>query len=122
MSARHIQLIINIMQYYFIMTIEMFIKQVADISHGIKRIEENQKQIFHQLSKIEEAVWEKKKEELNSLFLKEEEVAKLLGLSRRTLRNKRSFGEIAFIKISNHIFYERVEVERFLKERRIRII
>jgi hypothetical protein len=113
MSARHIQLIINIMQYYFIMTIEMFIKQVADISHGIKRIEENQKQIFHQLSKIEELI---------SLFLKEEEVAKLLGLSRRTLRNKRSFGEIAFIKISNHIFYERVEVERFLKERRIRII
>src|SRR5690242_18602518 len=56
--------------------------------------------------------------ELDSL-LDEREVAKLLRISRYTVRNERLRGKIGYIQVGSKIFYDRSQVADYLRAWRV---
>lgn len=52
---------------------------------------------------------------LSKTVLNREEVCKLTGLSKSTIYKLTHFGRIPFYKKAKHLFFDRVEVENWLK-------
>ena len=48
-----------------------------------------------------------------------EEVAKMLDVSKRTLQNYRDTGKISFSQVGRKIYYQRRDVELFIKKNKI---
>lgn len=63
-------------------------------------------------------------EQLMNEYLKEEETAKLLGLSIKTLRNRRYSRKDhpPFIKVSNEVLYPVDKLKQWLKDKEVRQI
>lgn len=72
---------------------------------------------IEQIKKILEG---ESKEEYQKSLLTNDELAKFLGLSVRTLQTYRDEGMIEFIQIGRKIFYEREAVNSFLEKFKIR--
>jgi len=48
-----------------------------------------------------------------------EEVSKLLSVSKRTLQNYRDTGKMTFSQVGRKIYYQDIDIERFIKGNKI---
>lgn len=73
-------------------------------------------EILNQLNQIQSKIeWNEKDKPFNDTWLNNEEVCKLLKVSKRTLQKYRDEGLLGFSQTGSKIYYKASDVETYLK-------
>lgn len=77
-------------------------------------------EILRNLEEIKGAFSKKQKLALGEQWLTNQEVAKILNVSKRTLQNYRDEGIISFSQVGSKIYYNVADIEEHLKKHRVK--